>query len=58
VVGFGARRFVLRLAGAKAPYRLAAALSTADFIETRAELAAGRWEHVALTAANKWRVRL
>src|SRR5262249_27108970 len=42
VVGFGARRFVLRLAGAKAPYRRAAALSTADFIEPSWRRGGGR----------------
>ena len=62
IVGFGARRFVLRLAGQKAPYRLAASLNNSDFLESKVEIQSDRWCHVALTAEptaeKKWRIRL
>lgn len=62
IVGLGARRFVLRLTGQKAPYRLAAALNVNDVFESTAELRADRWYHVAMTGETtpekKWRVRL
>ncbi len=62
LVGFGARRFILRLAGQTAPYHLAASFNNAETMTSRAELSADRWYHVALTAEptaeKKWRVRL
>jgi len=62
IVGLGARRFILRLQGAKAPYKLAAALNVNDSFVSPASLEAGRWYHVALTGepteGHKWRVRL
>jgi hypothetical protein len=61
VVGLGARRFILRLVGDRAPYRLSAAVNVNDVFTSAAPVAAGRWQHVALTgepAGGKWRVRL
>jgi hypothetical protein len=61
LVGVGARRFILRLAGREAPYRLSACLNVNDTVTSGATLEAGRWRHVAMTAApeaGQWRVRL
>lgn len=61
VIGLGARRVILRLVGDRAPYRLEAALNVNDRFETKAVVAADRWQHVALTgepAGGKWKVRL
>ncbi len=61
IVGFGARRFILRLAGARAPYQLQAAFNVNDRFTAKADVVADRWQHVALTgepAGKKWRVRL
>lgn len=61
IVGFGARRFVLALEGRKAPYRLSARVNVNDVTTADAEVPAGRWTHVAMTAApenGQWRIRL
>jgi hypothetical protein len=62
VVGVGARRFILRLAGRTAPYPLQAAFNVNDRFQSTATVPADRWSHVAMTAepteSKKWRVRL
>ena len=61
VIGYGARRFILGLHGAKAPYQLAARINVNDQIVSSAKLDADRWQHVAMTAEPKdgqWLVRL
>lgn len=61
IVGVGARRFILRLAGAKSPYRLQASLNVNDRFESKPTLDADRWYQVAMVCtpqAGKWRVRL
>ena len=61
IIGYGARRFVLGLHGAKAPYQLAARINVNDSIVSTAKLEADRWQHVAMTAKPKdgqWLVRL
>ncbi len=62
VVGLGARRFILCLNGAQAPYTLGAALNVGDQFTSEVRLEAGRWYHVALTGETtpnrRWRVRL
>jgi hypothetical protein len=61
IIGYGARRFVLGLHGAKAPYQLAARINVNDGILSTAKLDADKWQHVAMTAEPKdgqWLVRL
>jgi hypothetical protein len=62
IVGFGARRVILRLVGQQAPYQLSACLNVNDSITSAVKLQADRWYHVAVTGAptpeKKWRVRL
>jgi hypothetical protein len=62
IVGLGARRFIVRLVGAQAPYKLAAAVNVNDQFQSGATVEADRWSHVAMTAepteTKKWRVRL
>jgi hypothetical protein len=61
LVGVGARRFILRLVGQEAPYRLSACLNVNDAVTSEATLEAGRWRHAAMTARpedGKWRVRI
>ena len=62
LVGIGARRFIVRLLGQQAPYRLSAAVNVNDPFTSDATLDADRWYHVAMTGepteAKKWRVRL
>lgn len=55
IVGFGNRKFILRLTGSGdrnecAPYRLAARLNVNDGVASEPLIAADRWYHVALTA--------
>ena len=55
IVGFGNRKFILRLMGSGdrgefAPYRLAARLNVNDGIASDAVIEAARWYHVTLTA--------
>jgi hypothetical protein len=61
IVGIGARRFIVRLVGRQAPYRLEVAFNVNDRFDSTATLEAGKWAHVALTAepteAKKWRVK-
>ena len=54
IIGFGNRRYVLKLLGTgdrgqSAPYRLAARLNVNDGVATEAVLEADRWFHVAVT---------
>lgn len=61
VVGFGARRAILRLRGAKAPYQLSAAFNVNDEVTSEAKVASGAWQHVAVTAEpadGQWQVVL
>ncbi len=61
VAGFGARRFILGLRGAQAPYRLEARLNVNDAVVSEPAIEADRWCFVALSAveeAGKWRTRL
>ncbi len=62
VVGLGARRFILRLVGHQAPYRLQAAVNVNDRVEGSSPVAADRWVQVAMTGepaeSGKWRIRL
>jgi len=61
VVGLGGRRFIVRLIGQQAPYRLGAAVNVNDQFTAEPKLEANRCYHVALTAApdnGKWRIRL
>jgi hypothetical protein len=62
IAGLGARRVILRLVGARAPYQLAAALNVNDVFVAPVKLEAERWYHVALTGepteGGKWQVRL
>lgn len=61
ILGYGARRFVLGLLGAKAPYQLAARINVNDTILSTAKLDADKWQHVAMTAEpqdGQWLVRL
>jgi len=63
IVGLGARRFILSLAGQQAPYQLQARLNVSDrFTASEPKLDADRWYHVAMTgeptADKKWLVRL
>jgi hypothetical protein len=61
IIGFGARRFILGLHGAKAPYWLAARINVNDVFECPTKIEADKWVHVAMTAAPKggqWHVRV
>ncbi len=62
IVGLGARRFILRLAGQEAPYRLEAAVNVNDRFASNAKIDADRWTAVAMTGepteTKKWRIRL
>lgn len=61
VIGYGARRFILGLHGATAPYQLAARINVNDQIVSTVKLDADRWQHVAMTAEprdGQWFVRL
>ena len=54
IIGFGNRRYVLKLLGTgdrgqSAPYRLAARLNVNDGVATEAVIEADRWFHVAVT---------
>lgn len=54
IIGFGNRRYVLKLLGTgdrgqSAPYRLAARLNVNDGLATEPILEAGQWSHVAVT---------
>ena len=59
VIGLGARRFILSLYGAKAPYTLRAAINVNDSVVSDAKLEANRWCRGAMTgeptAGKKWR---
>jgi hypothetical protein len=61
VIGFGARRVVLRLVGQKAPYKLGCRLNVNDSIDSKTDVVADKWQHLAVTGepdGKKWRVRL
>jgi len=62
IAGLGARRFILRLSGQEAPYRLEAAVNVNDRFLSDAKIDADRWISVAMTGepteAKKWRIRL
>jgi hypothetical protein len=61
IAGLGARRFILRLAGDKAPFRLQAACDVNDRFTSDAILKADRWYALVLTGepteTRKWRMR-
>jgi hypothetical protein len=62
IVGLGARRFILRLQGREAPYRLEAAVNVNDRFVGDAPILADRWYSLAMTGeptpAGKWRIRV
>jgi hypothetical protein len=62
IVGFGARRVVLRLEGGKAPYKLVARIDCGETIATAAVVTADGWHHAAATGEptpdGKWKVRV
>ena len=62
IVGLGARRFILRLLGSQAPYRLEAAIDVNDRFTGDAQLQADRWYSLAMTGEptpdHKWRIRV
>ncbi|MFO0879357.1 MAG: LamG domain-containing protein [Gemmataceae bacterium] len=61
VIGFGARRIVLRLLGSRAPYQLSVALNVSEEFTAKESMVANRWHHVAVTgepAGGKWLLRL
>jgi hypothetical protein len=62
VVGVGARRFILRLLGHEAPYRLQVAVNVRDRLESFVPVAADRWVQVAMTGeaehSGRWKLRL
>jgi len=62
IVGLGARRFILRLLGPQAPYRLEAAINVNDRFAVDARLQADRWYSLAMTGEptpdRKWRIRV
>jgi hypothetical protein len=62
IVGVGARRLVLALAGRKAPYHLLLRLNAGEQFEAPATLEPDRWYHVAITAdptpEMKWKIKL
>src|SRR5205814_7730220 len=45
IVGVGARRFIVRLVGQQAPYRLQAALNVNDLFTSDAKVDADRWQN-------------
>jgi hypothetical protein len=61
LIGFGARRIVLRLVGEKAPYKLGCRLNVSDSIDSKVDVLADKWQHVAVTGepdGKKWKVSL
>ena len=61
IVGYGARRFILGLAGQQAPYQLTARVNVGESLTSTEKLEADRWYQVALTAAPQatgWRLAL
>lgn len=62
LIGLGARRAVLSLAGPKPPYQLMLRLDVNETFKANTELEADRWYHVAATAEptpeKKWKISL
>jgi len=62
IVGLGARRFILRLVGQEAPYRLQAAVNVNDRFDADVRVDADRWTSLAMTGEptpeRQWRIRI